>query len=542
MTALPTPLPAPSPASLPRCAVLDDFQGAALSSADWGPLRGRVDVRVLREHLADREALAAAVGDCEILVVMRERTPLDAALLDLLPRLRLVVTSGMRNASIDLAACRERGITVCGTASGSEPPAELAWALILGLVRHVTTEARAVREGGPWQSTVGGDLAGRTLGLLGLGKIGGRVAAVGRAFGMDVLAWSPNLTEERVAAHGDGVRLAKDKAELFAASDVVSLHLVLSDRTRGIVGEPELRAMRPGAYLVNTSRAGLVDGPALLRALVRGGRARRVRDGAAAGRRPPPHPAERPRPPPPGVRLRGQLRPVLRAGGGGHRGVSGGRAGPRAGRPRFLSLAPGRARGPARTASPYRSHVASPYRAPTDPYRFLTEGGTGQVEELLLGEAQFAGLGGGLAEAGDEPGAVGGGGAGDDQGAAAPAEFDEALLAQPLVAAQDGVDVDAEGVGELPGGREAFAGGGGAVGEGAADAAGDLVAERDGGGGVDAEEHGQSLPRRSTRVLSRAAAVRASGTVTANSRPSPRRTTRASPERRITPVRWVRKR
>ncbi|MFB7935694.1 D-2-hydroxyacid dehydrogenase family protein [Streptomyces sp. NPDC056049] len=262
-----SPAPPPAPAPLPRCAVLDDYQGAALSSADWSPLHGRVETRVLREHLTDRDALVAAVGDCEILVVMRERTPLDAALLDRLPRLRLVVTSGLRNASIDLAACRERGITVCGTASGSEPPAELTWALILGLVRHVTTEARAVREGGPWQSTVGGDLAGRTLGLLGLGKIGARVAAVGRAFGMDVLAWSPNLTEERVAAHGGGVRLAKDKAELFADSDVVSLHLVLSDRTRAIVGEPELRAMRPGAYLVNTSRAGLVDGTALLRAL-----------------------------------------------------------------------------------------------------------------------------------------------------------------------------------------------------------------------------------------------------------------------------------
>ncbi|MET9347057.1 D-2-hydroxyacid dehydrogenase family protein [Streptomyces termitum] len=254
---------------LPRCAVLDDYQGAALASADWGPLAGRVEVRTVREHLDGPDAVAAAVGDCEILVVMRERTPLDADLIARLPRLRLVVTSGMRNASIDLAACRERGITVCGTASGSEPPAELTWALILGLARHLVPEARAVREGGPWQSTVGTDLAGRTLGLLGLGKIGGRVAAVGRAFGMEVLAWSPHLTPERVAAH-EGVRLAGSRAELFAASDVVSLHLVLSDRTRGIVGEPELRAMRPSAYLVNTSRAGLVDGSALLRGLREG--------------------------------------------------------------------------------------------------------------------------------------------------------------------------------------------------------------------------------------------------------------------------------
>ncbi|MEU9701930.1 D-2-hydroxyacid dehydrogenase family protein [Streptomyces sp. NPDC047981] len=248
-----------------RCAVLDDFQGVALSSADWAPLADRVDVRVLREHLSDRDALVAAVEDCEILVVMRERTPLDAALLHRLPRLRLVVTSGMRNASIDLATAAALGITVCGTASASEPPAELTWALILGLARHVPAEARAVREGGPWQSTVGTDLSGRTLGLVGLGKIGGRVARVGLAFGMDVVAWSPNLDDERAAEHG--VARAADKRELLERADFVSLHMVLSERTRNLIGEPELRAMRPSAYLVNTSRAGLVDGPALLRAL-----------------------------------------------------------------------------------------------------------------------------------------------------------------------------------------------------------------------------------------------------------------------------------
>ncbi|MET9722114.1 D-2-hydroxyacid dehydrogenase family protein [Streptomyces zaomyceticus] len=251
-----------------RCAVLDDYQGAALTSADWSPLADRVDVRVLREHLTDRDALVTAVEDCEILVVMRERTPVDAGLLARLPRLRLLITSGMRNASVDVAAARARGVTVCGTASSSEPPTELTWALLLGLARHVPAEARSLREGGPWQSTVGADLAGRTLGLVGLGKIGARVARIGLAFGMDVLAWSPNLTEERAAEHG--VRLAKDRRELFADSDFVSLHMVLSDRTRGLVGETELRAMRPHAYLVNTSRAGLVDGAALLRALGEG--------------------------------------------------------------------------------------------------------------------------------------------------------------------------------------------------------------------------------------------------------------------------------
>ncbi|WP_329125553.1 D-2-hydroxyacid dehydrogenase family protein [Streptomyces sp. NBC_01353] len=251
-----------------RCAVLDDYQGVALSSADWSPLADRVDVRVLREHLTDRDALVAAIEDCEIVVVMRERTPMDAELLKRLPRLRLIVTSGMRNASIDLDAAAGLGITVCGTASSSEPPAELTWALILGLARQVRTEAQALREGGPWQSTVGMDLAGRTLGLVGLGKIGGRVARIGLAFGMDVLTWSPNLTRERAAEHG--VTLAADKRELMERSDIVSLHMVLSDRTRGLIGEAELDAMRPSAYLVNTSRAGLVDGEALLRALREG--------------------------------------------------------------------------------------------------------------------------------------------------------------------------------------------------------------------------------------------------------------------------------
>ncbi|MEU7111926.1 D-2-hydroxyacid dehydrogenase family protein [Streptomyces sp. NPDC046182] len=251
-----------------RCAVLDDYQGVALSSADWSPLADRVDVRVLREHLTDPNALVAAVQDCEILVVMRERTPLDAELLGRLPRLRLVVTSGMRNASIDLTAAAALGITVCGTASSSEPPAELTWALILGLARQVRAETQALREGGPWQSTVGADLYGRTLGLVGLGKIGGRVARVGLAFGMEVAAWSPNLTAERAAEHG--VAYVPDKRELLARADVVSLHMVLSERTRGLIGEPELRAMRSSAYLVNTSRAGLVDGEALLRALREG--------------------------------------------------------------------------------------------------------------------------------------------------------------------------------------------------------------------------------------------------------------------------------
>ncbi|MEV7319700.1 D-2-hydroxyacid dehydrogenase family protein [Streptomyces sp. NPDC093970] len=251
-----------------RCAVLDDYQGAALALADWSPLDGRVEVRTVREHIADREELVAELADCEIVVIMRERTPFDAGLLDRLPRLRLLVTTGMRNASVDLAAAAARGVTVCGTASSPTPPVELTWALLLGLARNVTAENRSLREGGPWQSTVGQDLHGRTLGLLGLGKIGTRVAGIATAFGMDVLAWSEHLTEERAAAAG--ARLAPSRRDLLSRSDFVSVHLVLSERTRGLLGEAELRAMRPHAYLVNTSRAAVVDGPALLRALREG--------------------------------------------------------------------------------------------------------------------------------------------------------------------------------------------------------------------------------------------------------------------------------
>ncbi|MFI9150127.1 D-2-hydroxyacid dehydrogenase family protein [Streptomyces sp. NPDC053367] len=251
-----------------RCAVLDDYQDAALRMADWSPLDGKVEVRTVREHLADRDELVAALADCEIVVAMRERTPFDAELLSRLPALRLLVTTGRRNASIDVTAAAAAGVTVCGTASSPTPPVELTWALLLGLARRLTAENRALREGGPWQSTVGQDLHGRTLGLLGLGRIGSRVARVARAFGMEVLAWSPHLTAERAA--GADAELAAGKDDLLRRSDFVSIHLVLSDRTRGLLGEPELRAMRPHAYLVNTSRAALVDRSALLRALREG--------------------------------------------------------------------------------------------------------------------------------------------------------------------------------------------------------------------------------------------------------------------------------
>jgi len=251
-----------------RCAVLDDYQGASLEYADWASLGDQVRVTVFREHLEGDDAVAEALADVEIVVVMRERTPLTAGLIERLPRLRLIVTSGMRNASIDRAAAEAQGIVVCGTRSSSSPPAELTWALILGLARGLTVEANALRDGGPWQQAVGSDLAGATLALLGLGKIGTQVARVGLAFDMDVVAWSPHLTAERAA--DAGVRLAADKRSLFAGADFVSLHLVLAESTRGIVGADELAAMRPTSYLVNTSRAGLVDTEALVDALKAG--------------------------------------------------------------------------------------------------------------------------------------------------------------------------------------------------------------------------------------------------------------------------------
>ena len=250
------------------CLILDDYQNAALGLADWARLSDRVAVSTITDRIADRDALVSRIEQAEILVIMRERTPFPADLLARLPRLKLLVTSGMRNLAIDVAAARARGITVCGTESSPTPPTELTWALILGLARHLPFENRNLRERGPWQSTVGTDLAGATLGVLGLGKIGTRVAAIGRAFGMRVIAWSPNLDDARAAAAG--VERAKSKEALLDASDVVTIHLVLGDRTRGLLGEAELHRMRPSAILVNTSRAPIVDQAALVRALEEG--------------------------------------------------------------------------------------------------------------------------------------------------------------------------------------------------------------------------------------------------------------------------------
>ncbi|MFI9319099.1 D-2-hydroxyacid dehydrogenase family protein [Kitasatospora aureofaciens] len=251
-----------------RCAVLDDFQGVATSSADWSSLADRVEVTSFREHHGSEDELAAALAGFDIVVTLRERVPFPATLFARLPRLRLLIASGMHNSVIDHAAAAAHGVTVCGTASSGTPPVELTWALLLGLARGIVQENTALREGGPWQSTVGADLHGRTLGLLGLGRIGALVARVGLAFGMDVLVWSRSLTDERAAKAG--VRRALSKEELLRESDFVSVHLASNAETHGLIGAAELALMKPDAYLVNTSRAAIVDQDALLAALTEG--------------------------------------------------------------------------------------------------------------------------------------------------------------------------------------------------------------------------------------------------------------------------------
>jgi phosphoglycerate dehydrogenase-like enzyme len=248
--------------------VLDDYQQVATELADWSPVADRVDVTSFPGHFADEDELAAALAGFDIVVTLRERVPFPASLFARLPRLKLLVASGMRNSVIDLAAAEAHGVTVCGTASTSTPPVELTWALLLGLARGIVEEANSLRSGGPWQQTVGADLHGRRLGLLGLGKIGSRVAHVGLAFGMHVSAWSRHLTKEY--ADEVGVELAASKEELLSRSDYVSVHLVLSERTRGLIGPAELALLKPTAYLVNTSRAAIVDQDALLAALHEG--------------------------------------------------------------------------------------------------------------------------------------------------------------------------------------------------------------------------------------------------------------------------------
>jgi phosphoglycerate dehydrogenase-like enzyme len=246
-----------------RVAILDDYQEAALSLADWQSLHPAVQIESFSHHIADEDELARRLHVFDIVVAMRERTPFPASLFARLPNLRLLVTSGMRNAAIDLAAASAHSVTVCGTDMLAHPTAELTWGLILGFCRSIPREALAMRNG-LWQTTLGVGVHGKTLGIVGLGKLGTQVAKVGKAFGMEVIAWSQNLSDERAAEAG---ARRVEKAELFAAADIVSIHLVLSERTRGIVGAAELARMKPTALLVNTSRGPIVDEAALLATL-----------------------------------------------------------------------------------------------------------------------------------------------------------------------------------------------------------------------------------------------------------------------------------
>ena len=249
-----------------RCAILDDYQGVALECADWSSLPG-LDVTVFREPLADPAQRIAALAGFDAIVAMRERTAFDGALLNALPKLRLLVTTGMRNASIDLAAARARGIVVCGTGSHPGPAAELTWALILALARHLPAEVDAMRRD-RWQTTVGRSLHGAVLGIVGLGKIGTQMAQVGAAFGMDVVGWSRSLDDARAGALG--IRRASTLHDLLREADVATVHLALVPETRALIGAAELALMKRDALLVNTSRGPIVDTAALIQALSAG--------------------------------------------------------------------------------------------------------------------------------------------------------------------------------------------------------------------------------------------------------------------------------
>jgi phosphoglycerate dehydrogenase-like enzyme len=249
-----------------RVALPDDYQGVALESADWGRLSSQVEVVAFRDHLTDVDALAERFAPFDVVMALRERTAFRRPLLERLPRLKLLTTAGMGNAAIDMDAATELGILVCGTSGASRATMELTWGLILALLRSIPREHQATRAGA-WQETVGIGLDGKTLGLIGLGNIGGQVAEVARAFHMRLLAWSTNLTDARAAECG-AERVTLD--ELLAQSDIVTIHQRLSDRTHGLLGARGLALMKPSAYLVNTSRGPIVEEAALVDTLRRG--------------------------------------------------------------------------------------------------------------------------------------------------------------------------------------------------------------------------------------------------------------------------------
>jgi phosphoglycerate dehydrogenase-like enzyme len=247
-----------------RCAILDDYQNVVLKSADWSKVQGDIEIKVFNEHLGAGPSVIAALKEFAIVVAMRERTAFPRTVIEALPNLKLLITTGMRNASIDTEAAKARGVTVCGTGSFGSPTSGIAIGLMLELTRHIGYENARLHAGATWQSTIGPDLEGMTLGILGLGKLGARTAAIAKAFGMKVIAWSQNLTPERCREVGVGY-VSKD--DLFRQSDFVTIHNVLSARSRGMVGANEFGLMKPSAFLINTSRGPIVDEAALIAAL-----------------------------------------------------------------------------------------------------------------------------------------------------------------------------------------------------------------------------------------------------------------------------------
>ena len=247
-----------------RCAILDDYQNIALSMADWSKVSGDLEIKVFNAHLGAADKVIAALQGFDIVCAMRERTAFPRAVIEKLPQLKLLITTGLRNASIDVAAAKERGVVVCGTPVVGSPTSGIAVGLMLELNRRIGYEDARMKAGVPWQTTIGMDLEGLTLGVLGLGKLGTRTAKIAQAFGMKVIAWSQNLTPEKCAETGVGY-VAKE--DLFRQSDIVTIHVVLSQRTRGLVGAKELGLMRPSAYIINTSRGPIIEEAALLAAL-----------------------------------------------------------------------------------------------------------------------------------------------------------------------------------------------------------------------------------------------------------------------------------
>ncbi|TMJ81343.1 MAG: D-2-hydroxyacid dehydrogenase family protein [Alphaproteobacteria bacterium] len=247
-----------------RCAILDDYMNLALRAADWSKINDRVEVEVFNQPFASMQAAANALKDFEIICAMRERTPFPRAMFEALPNLKLLITSGMRNAAIEIEAAKQRGIVLCGTQWGRDPTAPLAMGLILELTRNIGRENARMHAGEPLQKFVGIEIEGKTLGVVGLGKLGAKVSGLAKAFGMNVIAWSPNLTAERCKEVG--VSYAS-KEELFASADIITIHVVLSERSRGLVGRDDLARMKPTSYLVNTARGPIVDEAALLQTL-----------------------------------------------------------------------------------------------------------------------------------------------------------------------------------------------------------------------------------------------------------------------------------